>query len=110
MIEQQNKLIKETWGQQSMERKSKSAMAAMSAALQLRQSEGFGLWAPVCPYDLAEKLGIEVRFIDLPSMEGMYCKNPNPIILVSSLRPAGRQGFNCAHELGHHVFKHGTHV
>ena len=41
-----------------MERKSKLAMDAMSAALQLRQSEGFGLWTPVCPYDLAEKLGI----------------------------------------------------
>lgn len=97
-------------GQQYMERKRKLAMDAMAAALQLRQSEGFGLWKPVCPYDLAEKLGIEMRFMDLPSMEGMYVRNPEPIILVSSLRPAGRQTFTCSHELGHHVFKHGTHV
>ncbi|HVB22014.1 MAG TPA: ImmA/IrrE family metallo-endopeptidase [Ktedonobacteraceae bacterium] len=102
--------FKHIQGQQQMERKRMLAMDAMSAALQLRQSEGFGLWVPVCPYDLAEKLNVEVRFIDLPSMEGMYSKDSKPIILISSLRPAGRQAFTCTHELGHHVFKHGTHV
>ncbi len=69
-----------------------------------------GLWVPVCVYDLADEIGVDVRFLPYSSMEGMYCKNPDPIILVSSLRPAGRQAFNCAHELGHHVFKHGIHV
>src|SRR5262249_43282534 len=33
-----------------------------------------------------------------------------PIILVSALRPAGRQSSTAAHELGHHVFGHGTRI
>jgi Zn-dependent peptidase ImmA (M78 family) len=64
----------------------------------------------VCVYDFAEKSGIEVRFLDIPSLEEMYCRKSKPAIIVSSLRPAGRQAFNCAHGLGHHVFKHGTRV
>ncbi len=85
-------------------------MHAANAALHVRQSAGLGLWTPLCVYDLAEKLGIEVRFVDIPSLEGMYCKNPAPLILVSSLRPSGRQAFTCAHELGHHVYKHGNRI
>lgn len=120
MMEKQKQLAETVWTntlnfnntqrQQHMERKRKLVMDATSAALQLRRSKRIGLWAPVCPYDLAEELDIEVRFIDLPSMEGMYSRNSKPIILISSLRPAGRQTFTCAHELGHHVFNHGTHV
>ena len=30
--------------------------------------------------------------------------------MVNSLRPAGRRAFNCAHELGHHIFGHGSRV
>jgi hypothetical protein len=59
-------------------------------------------------------LEIELRFVDIPSMEGMYVKNSEPhlrpIILVSALRPAGRQSTTAAHELGHHVFGHGTRI
>jgi hypothetical protein len=51
-------------------------------------------------------LGIEVRFADLPSAEGIYSPT-KPVIIVSSLRPAGRQVFTCAHEVGHHAFGHG---
>jgi Zn-dependent peptidase ImmA (M78 family) len=63
---------------------------------------------------VAEKLGIELRFVDIPSMEGMYVRastdDSQPIILVSALRPAGRQAMTAAHELGHHVFGHGTRI
>ena len=38
----------------------------------------------------------------------MQAKRPQ--ILLSSLRPLVRRTFNCAHELGHHIFKHGTTV
>lgn len=34
----------------------------------------------------------------------------SPIILVSALRPAGRQAMTAAHELGHHIFGHGTRI
>jgi len=68
----------------------------------------------VCPYDAAERLGIEVRFVDFPSMEGMYIKgtlqSASPHILVSALRPFGRQASTGAHELGHHVFGHVTRI
>jgi hypothetical protein len=47
-------------------------------------------------------------------MEGMYVKQTlhgvAPHILVSAIRPAGRQAMTAAHELGHHVFGHGTHI
>ena len=68
----------------------------------------------LCVYDAAEKLGLEVRFVDIPSMEGMYVResasHSQPIILVSALRPAGRQASTAAHELGHHLFGHGTRI
>ena len=78
------------------------ARQAMAAALHTRLALGYGLDHAVCVYDLAEKLGLEVRFLDLPSMEGMYTSASGPTIIISSLRPPGRRAFTCAHELGHH--------
>ena len=78
------------------------ARQAITAALRTRLSVGYRLDHAVCVYDLAEKLGLEVRFLDLPSMEGMYTSACGPTIIISSLRPPGRRAFTCAHELGHH--------
>lgn len=87
------------------------ARRAVAASLRLRRDAGYGLTEPVCVYDLAERIGIEVRFIDIPSMEGMYLHSElTPIILVSSLRPPGRRAFTCAHELGHHSNGDGTRI
>lgn len=86
------------------------ARQAHRAAMSFRRSAGKTYWEPVCIYDLADAAGIEVRFLDLPSMEGMYCKSANPMIIINSLRPSGRKAYTCAHELGHHVFGHGTHI
>ena len=87
------------------------ARRAAAAALRTRRSAGYGLTEPVCVYDLAERLGIEVRFVDIPSMEGMYLHSEfAPTILVSSLRPSGRRAFTCAHELGHYSNGDGTRV
>jgi hypothetical protein len=80
----------------------------MATALRMRQRAGYALWDPLCVYDLAERLDVEVRFADIPSMEGVYLNEPNPTVIISSLRPPGRQAFTCAHELGHHAFGHGT--
>lgn len=74
----------------------------MSAALRTRLASGYGLEEPICVYDLADKLGVDVRFFDLPSMEGVYSPGSPPTVIVSSLRPSGRRAFTCAHELGHH--------
>ncbi|MFA6312597.1 MAG: ImmA/IrrE family metallo-endopeptidase [Sterolibacterium sp.] len=83
------------------------ARTAMAKALQIRKRCGIDLWEATCVYDLAGRLGVDVRFIDIPSMEGAYCLAAHPTIIVSSLRPIGRQAYTAAHELGHHVFGHG---
>ena len=53
---------------------------------------------------------IELRFLDVASMEGLYQKEGPTVIIISSRRPRGRRAFTCAHELGHHIFGHGTRV
>ena len=86
------------------------ARQVMAAALRARLSAGYGLDHAVCVYDLAEKLGVEVRFLDLPSMEGICLSASSPTIIVSSLRPPGRRAFTCAHELGHHNRSDGVEI
>lgn len=86
------------------------ARQALNAALNLRKNNVGNLVDPICVYDLAEKLGIEVRFADIPSLEGMYSSAPRPAIILGAERPAGRRVYTCGHELGHHVFGHGTRV
>ena len=86
------------------------ARTSLQQAVRLRKKLGISIYEAVCPYDSAEKLGIEVHFIDIPSLEGMYMKGKPPIIIISSLRPSGRTAYTCAHEIGHHVFNHGTRV
>ncbi|MGO4156613.1 ImmA/IrrE family metallo-endopeptidase [Cupriavidus sp. YAF13] len=80
---------------------------AIAKALQVRRRLGISIEDPASPLDAAEKLGVEVRLADLPSMEGMYVASGRPTIILSSLRPHGRRNFTCAHELGHHAFGHG---
>ena len=80
---------------------------ATAAALRTRKKFEIPLWDPTNVYDVAEKLGVEVRFLDIPSMEGVYVNGVLPSIIISSLRPPGRQFFTCAHELGHHILEHG---
>ncbi len=74
----------------------------MADALRMRQTAGFGTTEAICVYDLAERLGVEVRFVGIGSMEGVYLRASPPSILLTSLRPPGRRAFTCAHELGHH--------
>lgn len=85
-------------------------LTAAEKALTLRQDYGYGIAEAICVYDLADKLSIGVQFINLPSLEGMFYKTQPPQIILSSLRPVGRQAYNCAHELGHALFGHGTRV
>jgi Zn-dependent peptidase ImmA (M78 family) len=66
--------------------------------------------ASVDPVAVAEACKCEVRFMTLPSLEGVYSPEPRPAIVLGAERPAGRRAFNCAHELGHHVFNHGVRI
>lgn len=62
---------------------------------------------PVCPYNLAESMGFDVRFVGIPSFEGMYLADED-MVMIAADRPEGRKCFTCAHEIGHHVLGHGT--
>lgn len=82
----------------------------MNAALRTRQQHSTQpLWESLCPYDLATRMGLEVQFQRINSLEAIYTDEADPpIIIIGSLRPNGRQRYNAAHELGHHYFGHGT--
>ena len=84
------------------------ARRAVRAAARVRTELGVGPAEGVCPFDLAAGLDVLARIVSLPTLEGVYSPEPTPTIVVSSERPVGRRRFTCAHELGHHVFGHGT--
>ncbi len=86
------------------------ALRAAARAEYVRSKCGIGHNAAVDVLCVAEKRKCEVRFMSLPSLEGAYCPNPGPVIILGSDRPAGRRAFTCSHELGHHEFKHGIRV
>lgn len=85
---------------------------AMKKAGQIRTKLKLSMFDPVNIFDACTHLDLTVRFIDV-SMEGMYVNQGNgtcPVILISTLRPLPRRVFTCAHELGHHLFGHGTKI
>jgi len=82
-------------------------MKGMQESITARLKANLDLQSPICIYGLCETNGITVRFNDI-NMEGMYDRAPKPRIHVSALRPLVRRTFTCAHELGHHVFGHGS--
>jgi hypothetical protein len=71
---------------------------------------GIDLCDPLCVFDIAVAKGLEIWFINTPSIEAVYSKTPQPVITLSSGRPLVRQAYSCGHELGHHIFGHGTRV
>ena len=88
------------------------ARRALRAAMQLRRSLSIAHEMPINAFQLAGSLGIDVRFLDVPSLEGMFVRDPGPVLLLPSTkhRPKGRILFSCAHEVGHQQFDHGTKV
>ena len=84
------------------------AQAAIAKSLDVRARRKLNLDTRMALdiYEVCHALGISVRFVGI-SMEGMYVQNPRQI-LISALRPYQRRAFTCAHELGHHLFGHGS--
>ena len=89
-----------------------AAREAMRSAFATRRALGIAREDPVNVFDVAIALGVEVRFQDAPSLEGMFARDPHPLILLPSSRhrPMPRIRYSCAHELGHSQLGHGTHV
>lgn len=85
------------------------ATQAMQAATVTRAKAKLDQASPICIYGLCETLGIPVRFNNI-NMEGMYQRGLPPRIHLSARRPLPRRAYNCAHELGHHVFGHGSSI
>ena len=85
------------------------ATEAMQAATATRAKADLDQVRPICIYGLCETLGIVVRFNNF-NMEGMYQRDLPPRIHLSARRPLPRRAYNCAHELGHHVFGHGSSI
>ena len=84
------------------------AEQALEKSLEVREEYGYDFRSPLCVYELADRAGVKVQFVDDVSMEGVYAALTRPTVLLSSLRPLARRAFTCAHELGHHVFGHGS--
>ncbi len=85
------------------------ATEAMQAATATRAKAKLDQSSPICIYGLCETLGVAVRFNNI-NMEGMYQRGIPPRIHLSARRPLPRRAYNCAHELGHHVFGHGSSI
>lgn len=92
---------------QKLQARKELVMRGMQKALSVRAEAGMDFKSPICVYSLCDSMGITVRFNDI-NMEGMYDREPKPRIHVSVQRPMVRRTFTCAHELGHHVFEHGS--
>jgi hypothetical protein len=82
---------------------------AAKTALEYRVRNGLALDAPCDVYELIVRQSLELRFMEVKSLEGFYLSDGTAgQINVCGYRPAGLQRFTAAHELGHHVFGHGS--
>ena len=86
------------------------ARQALDAAQVTRQQCQRSVLDPLCIYDVVSESKVDLWFQDNSSLEGMYAQTPSPRIIIGAKRPCSRQRYTCAHELGHHVFNHGTRI
>lgn len=94
-----------------MTRWEKLARTAANAALRFRVDNQLGYEQPCDVYELITAKDLDLQFVDVPSLEGMFLCEPEVTrICVCARRPWGRQRFTAAHELGHYVMQHGTQV
>jgi Zn-dependent peptidase ImmA (M78 family) len=60
---------------------------------------------PICPFSISEKLGIQVRYMNLESIDGgiFSIKGNVGILLNENVKSPSRLRFTLAHEIGHYV-------
>lgn len=88
----------------------KLTLQAAARAQLVRAKCNIAQSSAVDPISVAVKRGCDVRFMPLPSLEGVYSPIPTPVIVLGSQRHSGRRAYTCAHELGHHEFEHGARI
>ncbi len=93
-----------------MNRRTTLARQSLRAAMEMRRNLAIPREAAINAFDAAKMVGIDVRFLDAPSLEGMFVREPGLRILLPTLqhRPRSRILYSCAHEIGHQQFGHGT--
>lgn len=85
------------------------AKQALVKAAEVRRECKISTLHPLNIYDICKQLEITVQFVSIPSIEGMYLNEDNAQrILISAHRPLPRKIYTCGHELGHHLFEHGS--
>jgi hypothetical protein len=60
------------------------ARAASTFALRMRSTVQAKPWDAIDVFDLAKAAGVEVRFANISSMEGMYLRHASPIRLANN--------------------------
>jgi hypothetical protein len=82
---------------------------AVKVALECRLMHRVGLDTPCDVYELITRHGLDLRFMEVTSLEGLYLADGRAgQINVCAHRPSGLQRFIAAHELGHHLLGHGA--
>jgi len=82
---------------------------AIKASLECRLKYRISLDRPCDVYELITQHGLDLRFMEVTSLEGLYLADGAAgQINVCAHRPSGMQRFIAAHELGHHIFGHGA--
>ena len=86
----------------------KGAMAAQRLHRTLDSRGGLARGSgSVDVFGAVARLGVTLLLRPLDGLLGAYLPEPAPGVLVTTRRALGVQRFTAAHELGHHVLKHG---
>jgi len=93
----------------NLKNKRELVFEALRRSHEIRRNAGFEPKVAINPFDFAASQNIQIKFVDIPSLEGMYVDDPQSI-LIGAHRPISRQTFTCAHELGHYYYDHGEHI
>lgn len=83
---------------------------AMVRAAHLHHDLGLDTTQRIPIFDAIDNMDVMLNVAPLPKLSGAYVRQDDapPGIMVNLQHPLSRQRFSAAHELGHHVFGHGS--
>lgn len=88
----------------------KISLEAAIKARRLQAKLDLDVQKPIDVFNAVEALGLVLAFFPLDQVSGAYLneRGSHPGVLVNSQHPLSRQRYTAAHELGHHVWGHGS--